>query len=563
MNKAAMATDETLAVELEKSRNLLAFDAASRKALQTIAAPVKEALPKALKATHATAADFADVQSMFATPELREAVYNSHLQRWTRVLEGDHESLLGVALTGANANAKTGVNPKYHILTLGRCLGETVATVIKETIKPRGFLKSGAQDADRVADAVDAAIRSTFIDIGLLMELYARRTERAQAEALQEREQEMERLGGLFASALETIAARDLRHRITDELPGVFAKMRDDFNNAIEQLAETIAEIDRSADRIREGSAGISESTREMAQRSEQQAASIEETAAALEEITATVNQSAHRADDAGRLVKDTKESAERSGTVVRRAVDAMGEIERSSDEISNIIGVIDDIAFQTNLLALNAGVEAARAGEAGKGFAVVAQEVRELAQRSASAAREIKALITKSSEQVKSGVELVGETGKALEVIVAQVNEINVNVSAIVDGAKEQAAGLKEINQAINVMDQGTQQNAAKVAQTDAASQALNGEIDGIVAMLNQFRTGKRGKYAAQQKQAAAAGTQPLKPAPAKAAPALREAKPGDARPNLMPAPTRQQNLLASAFKARAETANAGWEEF
>ncbi|WP_244654666.1 methyl-accepting chemotaxis protein, partial [Rhizobium wenxiniae] len=198
------------------------------------------------------------------------------------------------------------------------------------------------------------------------------------------------------------------------------------------------------------GSAEIRSAADDLAKRTEQQAASVEETAAALEEITTTVKDAARRATEAGSLVTRTRQGAEKSGEVVRSAVKAMEEIERSSGEIGNIIGVIDDIAFQTNLLALNAGVEAARAGEAGKGFAVVAQEVRELAQRSANAAKEIKTLITASNHQVQNGVHLVGETGKALEMIVAEVQEINRHVAAIVESAQEQSSGLQQINTAV-----------------------------------------------------------------------------------------------------------------
>jgi methyl-accepting chemotaxis protein len=230
--------------------------------------------------------------------------------------------------------------------------------------------------------------------------------------------------------------------------------------------------------------------------------------------VTTAVKDSSQRAGEAGQLVGKTRAGAERSGAIVRDAVAAMQQIEQSSSEIGNIIGVIDDIAFQTNLLALNAGVEAARAGEAGKGFAVVAQEVRELAQRSAQAAREIKALITKSGNQVQNGVTLVGETGKALEQIVLEVQDINSLVSAIVTTAREQSTGLHEINVAVNQMDQGTQKNAAMVEQTTAASHGLAKEANSLIALLNQFDLGMPGSAPVRT---ASASSQPS-PSPARA---------------------------------------------
>jgi len=223
-----------------------------------------------------------------------------------------------------------------------------------------------------------------------------------------------------------------------------------------------------------------------------------------------------------------------------------MNQIEKSSQSISQIIGVIDEIAFQTNLLALNAGVEAARAGDAGKGFAVVAQEVRELAQRSAKAAKEIKELITASNQHVKSGVALVGETGKALEEIVSQVQQVNGNVAAIVESSKEQATGLKEINTAVNTMDQGTQQNAAMVEESTAAAHSLAREADNLFQLLRQFNIGTTPAahgYAPR----AARGPAPVKPS----------AKP-------VASPARQMSAkLATAFNGNAAVSGGDWEEF
>ncbi|MGV1791446.1 methyl-accepting chemotaxis protein [Rhizobium sp. A37_96] len=292
-------------------------------------------------------------------------------------------------------------------------------------------------------------------------------------------------LGGALRSLSEGDLTKTLEHAFVPSME----QLRHDFNATIHRLSETLTTVGDNASAIAAGSRELGDSAEAFSRRTEQQAASVEETAAALEEITTTVADSSQRAEEAGRLVAETKRGAEQSGTVVRSAVAAMDQIEKSSREITNIIGVIDDIAFQTNLLALNAGVEAARAGEAGKGFAVVAQEVRELAQRSASAAKEIKALITASSEHVKSGVGLVGQTGKALEQIVTQVGDINTNVAAIVKASKEQTIGLREINSAINSLDQTTQQNAAMVEESTAASLRLANEADALHTLLAQFR--------------------------------------------------------------------------
>ncbi|KQS83800.1 MULTISPECIES: methyl-accepting chemotaxis protein [unclassified Rhizobium] len=298
-----------------------------------------------------------------------------------------------------------------------------------------------------------------------------------------------------LAGALEKLAAGNLDQSIGDKFIPALEKLRLAFNESAAKLKQAMRAVGQNAAAIASGSSEISNAAADLSSRTEQQAASIEETAAALEQITTTVADSSRRAEEAGKLVAQTKEDAERSSTVVNNAVAAMGQIAASSSEISNIIGVIDEIAFQTNLLALNAGVEAARAGDAGKGFAVVAQEVRELAQRSAKAAKEIKSLITASTEQVKSGVSLVGQTGKALEEILAQVQLINTNVVAIVEGAKEQATGLKEINQAVNTMDQGTQQNAAMVEQSTAASHSLAREAEALFQLLGQFKVGEAGE--------------------------------------------------------------------
>ncbi len=267
-----------------------------------------------------------------------------------------------------------------------------------------------------------------------------------------------------LAASLMGLAGGDLTQEVATPFIPTLERLRTDFNAAATKLRTAMQVVAQNATGIAASAQQVRSASDDLSKRTEQQAASVEETAAALEEITTTVSDSSNRAQEAGQLVRRTRENAERAGAVVRDAVDAMGKIESSATEIGSIIGVIDEIAFQTNLLALNAGVEAARAGEAGKGFAVVAQEVRELAQRSAKAAKEIKELINASNGHVKNGVALVGETGKALQEIAVQVQQVDGNVGAIVGASQEQATGLKEINTAVNRMDQATQQNAAMV---------------------------------------------------------------------------------------------------
>ncbi|MFB2564262.1 methyl-accepting chemotaxis protein [Rhizobium sp. IMFF44] len=295
-----------------------------------------------------------------------------------------------------------------------------------------------------------------------------------------------------LAGCLTNLAEGDLSQEIEKAFIPSLERLRTDFNSASDKLKLAMATVAENAHAIASGSNEIRVAADDLAKRTEQQAASIEETAAALEEITTTVKNSSQRAEEAGRLVARARAHAEHSGGVVRNAIGAMDQIEASSREISSIIGVIDEIAFQTNLLALNAGVEAARAGDAGKGFAVVAQEVRELAQRSAKAAKEIKTLITASGAQVANGVALVTNAGGALQEIAAQVQEIDTNVVAIVEAAREQSTALGEINQAVDTVDQSTQKNAAMVEEQTAASHSLAREAAALFQLLGQFKYGE-----------------------------------------------------------------------
>ncbi len=347
----------------------------------------------------------------------------------------------------------------------------------------------------------DDAIRARALEADAVQARRAAEDERNSAEAARaEIARQQAEVVAAIADGLDRLSRGDLVSRLDRAFSPEYEKLRADFNGAMSKLQDTLTVVAENSGAIRSGTGEISTAADDLSRRTEQQAASLEETAAALDEITATVRKTAQGANQAKAAVLKAKTGAEESGRIVRQAVDAMGGIEKSSAQITQIIGVIDEIAFQTNLLALNAGVEAARAGDAGRGFAVVASEVRALAQRSAEAAKEIKGLIAASRSQVERGVDLVGRTGTALDAIVAQVSDIASAVAEIAASAQEQASNLDQVNGAINQMDQVTQQNAAMVEESTAASHGLAREADELMRLIGGFRLGGPSTGAAAQ---------------------------------------------------------------
>ena len=364
----------------------------------------------------------------------------------------------------------------------------------------------------------------------------------------------------VLADCLNRLSDGDLTVRIDRAFTGNLDRLRVDFNASVEKLSTTLAEIRNETSGIEASSAEMRSATDDLSKRTEQQAASLEETSAALEEITSTVRGSSAKADEAATMATKARLSTENSSKVVSDAIEAMGRIEQASSEISKIINVIDEIAFQTNLLALNAGVEAARAGEAGKGFAVVAQEVRELAQRSANAAKDIKALINKSGEAVAGGVSLVQQTGSALGEISNQVAVINDHITAIASAAREQSTALNEINGSVNHMDQFTQKNAAMVEEATAVTHRLADSARNLAGLVSQFRT------------AGTATSSVRAPAPAYSAPATAQrpaARPAAAAAETRPVASPARKMVGNLAKAfgggntAAAAAQDNWEEF
>jgi methyl-accepting chemotaxis protein len=299
----------------------------------------------------------------------------------------------------------------------------------------------------------------------------------------------MERVLDDLGTMLHKLADGDLTHRIRNQYQGLFAALAGDANQVSDRLSETMKSMADAAALVRDASAEISTGSQDLAQRTEAQAAALEQTAASMHEVTATVKQNADNAQAANQLATMARDTAEKGGGVVGEAVTAVTQIEESARKISDIVGLIDEIAFQTNLLALNASVEAARAGEAGKGFAVVAQEVRALAQRSADASKEIKTLIQASNAQVKTGATLVNQTGSALAEIVSAVKKVSDIVAEIAAASAEQSRGLEEVNGAVVNMDEMTQRNGALVEQTNASAQAMANQARQLAELVGHFR--------------------------------------------------------------------------
>ncbi|SMF09291.1 methyl-accepting chemotaxis protein [Xaviernesmea oryzae] len=455
------ASDARARVEMEKMRI----------AIQ----PVMEAVTELVKGN----ADEAVVETAKA-----EATYASALTTMYAIL-----GVVFVLIAGAAVYVLTGIARPIQRITASMsnlAAGDTATGIPFAGRKDEVGAMAGAVEVFRQAAISNRQLQEEAEEARARAEADRIRLQEEAEAAAQARLQEA--TSGL-AAGLRRLASGDLAFQLTEPFAPDFEALREDLNSAVARLSSALSEVASSAQSIDSGSREVSQSADDLSKRTEQQAASLEETAAALDEITANVSNSSKRADEAKAIAREANASAAQSGSVVANAVDAMQRIEQSSSQISNIIGVIDEIAFQTNLLALNAGVEAARAGEAGKGFAVVAQEVRELAQRSANAAKEIKDLIRNSGAEVQNGVKLVRETGDALKTIEAHVVTINEHISAIATAAREQSVGLAEVNSAVNQMDQVTQQNAAMVEETNAAGANLASESSKLRDLIGRFK--------------------------------------------------------------------------
>ena len=414
---------------------------------------------------------------------------------WVIGVEQDRDELMGPVARDRNILLIASIVSAAFMSFLGWLFAGTITRPLDRICRSMEAVSSGNLEEDvPEADRGDeiGKIGKTLVSMQEDLQ-QARIAEEQRAELQLEQEIVVENL----SAGLVRLSEGDFSLPIEQVFSGEHEKLRQNYNQTIETLSGTVSKVIDASGSIRNGAAEISRASDDLSNRTESQAATLEETAAALDELTASVKSAAEGARSVEQTMDEAKQEAENTGEVVQSAVAAMTEIEQSSNHISQIISVIDDIAFQTNLLALNAGVEAARAGESGKGFAVVASEVRALAQRSSDAALEIKTLISASGKQVERGVDLVGKAGRALSNIVDRVSHISKLVSGIAEGAVEQATGLNEINTGVTQLDQVTQQNAAMVEQATAAGHLLSQDSTQLSQLVSEFHIQGAGSVA------------------------------------------------------------------
>ena len=481
--------------DLSQRMSFMRLDEPSGRALRSIKPIIERSLPGALETFYGQVRQYPEVKRFFSDDRAIESAGTRQQRHWGNISSADfNDDYVRSVRTIGHVHARIGLEPRWYIGGYALITEQLIRATLKERLPKGGLLTKPLKDAD-LADPIVALIKAVMLDMDFSISIYIEALDderKAKEVELAEAEQQQSALVEALAKALADLSNGDLTTRLTQKFAPQYTKLQDDFNGAMEQLQNTMSVIGQASDGIRSGTNEISMASDDLSRRTENQAASLEQAAAALGEITSTVRRSSEGAIQAKRAVNSAKTGAEQSGVIVSQAVSAMSEIESSSRQITQIIGVIDEIAFQTNLLALNAGVEAARAGDAGRGFAVVASEVRALAQRSAEAAKEIKGLISESSRQVAAGVDLVGQTGQALKRIVEEVAEINDLVSQIAASAEEQSIGLQEVNTTVVQMDQVTQQNAAMVEQSTAASRQLADETTNLQALIGRFNYGE-----------------------------------------------------------------------
>jgi methyl-accepting chemotaxis protein len=475
---------------LQKRLKFIGLDEEAKEAIRALAPVLQAALPEAVNQIHDKVKTTPEAARSFPDAAHLDAARASELQHWKMIAGAnlDERYIDGARAIGAG-HAQASLQTQWYVGGYALMIEKLIHAVVEKRPQSR----FGRNNSASLARDISAVVKAAMLDMDLTLSAYlevkdAERLRAEEARLAVERQQEAalealdQVLGGLAKGDLET--------RLPSDMPKTFARMANDYNDSVETLRNTLATVRHAGEEILTSSGAISQATKDLARRTEEQATGVEASSATLHELTNSVAETAEGASKASSAVDVALSEARASGPVVKQAVSAMGAIEKSSAEISKIIGVIDEIAFQTNLLALNAGVEAARAGEAGRGFAVVAQEVRALSQRCADAAREIKDLISGSSRQVQTGVDLVNSAGDALNQITLRIDDINTIVKSIAAAAGTQSQGLREVNGSLSRMDAITQENSSMVRETSTQTSDLRDAVERLVTALRGFKT-------------------------------------------------------------------------
>ncbi len=456
--------------QLQAKLDIFDYGPDSYRSFPKVKRAIRRYAPAALKRLYAHIRATPEASRFFGSQAMMDHAREKQLEHWSTLFSGRLDGgYVASAERIGNVHARIGLSPTWYIGSYARVLEDIVSNMLgARSLWPFGGWGRGR--------AVATLVKASLLDMEIALSAYFRAEEARRRLVIDQ-----------LGVTLDKLANGDFTARL-GELPDEYRALAADFESMRARMAATLSEVSTAAVRINAGSADVRSAADNLSQRTERQAASLQETSTAMNEITTGVRRTAEDAALANETMAQTRRDAEHSGEVVRRAVEAMGGIERGSQEIGEIIAVIDGIAFQTNLLALNAGVEAARAGEAGKGFAVVASEVRALAQRSADAAKDVKARITASSDQVQNGAAMVGETGASLQRIVGRIAEVSSLISAIASSADHQANVLGQVNTAVADMDGVTQQNAAMVEEASAAARALAGDASLLASEVSRF---------------------------------------------------------------------------
>lgn len=487
---AGQALNEDAYLTLAKRLEFIQLGEDERAHLKAAKPSISASIETALDGFYAQVSQFDHTLSFFNDKDHMNAAKKAQMNHWEHITEAEFGSEYVDAVTRiGKAHARIGLEPRWYIGGYAHLMSGLMKGLIEDECK--GYFASKA--ADSLTKKSDAFIKAALLDIDYAIAVYLDQlahekqiAEQEQAKQNATRDEALE----MFSNALDKLADGDLEVRLAEELPDEFSSMGQAFDKAVGRLSGALSSVKDSASASSENSSSISQSASQLARRTEQQAAALEESAAAITELTESVDTTAEISGDAKTTISEFTNGIGHAENVMTQALTSMNGIESSSKKVANTVAIIDEIAFQTNLLALNAGVEAARAGEAGKGFAVVAQEVRELAQRCSTAAKEISELIGVSNRQVEEGVGQVKNTSEALKVIVDQVDELNGIIGRVQGQANEQSATLREINQAVVNLDNITQENAAMVEETTAATASLRDDISQLSQSMNQFKT-------------------------------------------------------------------------